>query len=47
MTPGSASLRLWARRVGWMVLLWAAGVAVLAVVALVFRVVMTFAGMTV
>jgi hypothetical protein len=47
MTPGSPSPRLWARRIGWMMLLWLAGVAVLAVVALIFRVVMNFAGMTV
>src|SRR5262249_17398411 len=47
MTPDSPLPRLWARRIGWMVLLWLAGVAVLAVVALIFRVVMNLAGMTV
>jgi Protein of unknown function (DUF2474) len=36
----------WARRLGWMVLLWTASVALLAVVALIFRVIMNFAGMT-
>lgn len=37
---------LWVRRVGWLVLIWVASVAVLGVVALVFRAVMTLAGMT-
>lgn len=35
-----------ARRFGWFVLLWAAGVVALAVVALLFRLLMTAAGLT-
>src|SRR5690625_966424 len=34
----------WARRVGWLVLLWAAGVATLGLVAWLIRVFMTWAG---
>ncbi|WP_073629337.1 DUF2474 domain-containing protein [Pseudoxanthobacter soli] len=37
---------LWVRRVGWLVLIWVASVAALGVVALVFRAVMSLAGMT-
>jgi hypothetical protein len=37
--------RLWAQRAGWMVLLWAGGVAALAVVAFVLRILMHAAGM--
>jgi hypothetical protein len=35
----------WLRRLGWMVLLWAGGVATLGVVALLLRVLMRAAGM--
>jgi hypothetical protein len=35
------------KRVGWLVLIWAASVAALAVVAALFRVVMNLAGLTV
>jgi hypothetical protein len=38
--------RRWLRRLGWLVLLWAASVALLAVVALIFRMIMNFAGLT-
>ncbi|RCS24153.1 DUF2474 domain-containing protein [Phyllobacterium salinisoli] len=38
---------LWLRRVGWLVLIWAASVAALAVVAGLFRMFMSFAGLTV
>jgi hypothetical protein len=37
----------WLRRVGWLVLIWAAGVLALGVVAMLFRILMTLAGMTV
>lgn len=36
---------LWLRRLGWLVALWTAGVAVLAAVALLLRLVMHAAGM--
>jgi len=39
------SLRLWARRMGWMVLIWAGSVAGLAVVAFLLRLVMKLSGM--
>ncbi|RUP08270.1 DUF2474 family protein [Hyphomicrobium sp.] len=35
----------WLRRIGWLVLLWIAGVATVAVVAIVIRVFMTAAGL--
>jgi hypothetical protein len=38
--------RLWVRNIGWLVLLWTASVAVLAIVALMLRVLMNLAGMT-
>jgi len=40
-----AGARLWLRRLGWLVALWAAGVAALAAVALLLRLVMHAAGM--
>jgi len=36
----------WRYRVGWFVALWAASVLTLAVVALIFRAIMTAAGLT-
>jgi hypothetical protein len=36
----------WLRRVGWLVLIWAAGVAALGVAATLFRVLMGVAGLT-
>ena len=36
----------WPRRVGWLVLIWSAGVAALAVVAVALRAVMSLAGLT-
>jgi hypothetical protein len=47
MNPSRDARGALARRVGWMVLLWTASVAVLAIVALIFRLVMKLAGMTV
>jgi len=38
--------RQWLRRVGWLVLIWVASVAALAAVALLFRLLMTLAGLT-
>ncbi len=37
--------RVWIRRLGWMLLLWAAGVAALAAIAFLIRLVMHAAGM--
>lgn len=39
--------QLWLRRVGWLVLIWGASVAALAAVAVVFRMMMGYAGLTV
>jgi len=47
MKPNNPPHRLWPRHVGWFVLLWTASVAVLAVVALILRMLMNLAGMTV
>jgi hypothetical protein len=44
--PPSAGAQTWFRRVGWLVLIWAASVLALGVVAGLFRAVMTFAGLT-
>lgn len=38
--------RLWLRRAGWLVLIWAASVAALGIAALAFRILMNFAGLT-
>ncbi len=38
--------KLWARRIGWLVLLWAASVAALGVVALILHALMSLAGLT-
>jgi len=35
----------WLRRIGWLVLLWAAGVATVGVAAIVIRIFMTAAGL--
>lgn len=37
----------WLRRLGWLVIIWTASVIVLAVVAMVFRLLIGMAGMTV
>lgn len=39
--------RKWLSRVGWLILIWAASVAALAVFALVLRAIMSVVGMTV
>lgn len=38
--------RLWWRRVGWLVLLWLAGVLTVGLIALLFRAVMAAVGLT-
>ena len=43
----SAGAQTWLRRVGWLVLIWAASVLALGVVAGLFRLVMNLAGLTV
>jgi len=43
----SAAGQMWLRRVGWLVLIWAASVLALGVVSGLFRVVMNLAGLTV
>lgn len=45
MTGPAAPQSRWWQRLGWLVLIWAASVAALAVVALGFRVLMRLAGM--
>jgi hypothetical protein len=42
----STEVRSWPRRLGWFVLIWATSVATLAVVAALFRMAMTLAGLT-
>jgi hypothetical protein len=44
--PLAASKSSWGRRVAWFVALWTVSVAGLALAALAFRVIMTFAGLT-
>lgn len=47
MKPNDSPHRMRLRHIGWLVLLWTASVAVLATVALIFRMLMNLAGMTV
>ncbi|MDL2402462.1 DUF2474 domain-containing protein [Rhizobium mayense] len=44
--PSVTSRRNWLRRLGWLVLIWAASVFALAIVAMVFRLLLSMAGMT-
>lgn len=46
MRTGRPERALWLRRVGWLVLIWAASIGALAAVALVFRLLMNLVGMT-
>ncbi len=45
-TPSQAPVS-WPKRIGWLVLIWAASVLALGAVALVFRFLMNLAGLTV
>lgn len=38
--------RLWLRRSAWLIAIWTGSVVALAIVAMLFRVVMSFAGLT-
>ena len=42
----SAEVRSWPRRFGWLVMIWTASVAALAVVAALFRMAMNLVGLT-
>jgi hypothetical protein len=42
----SSGTQTWLRRVGWLVLIWAASILALGVVAGLFRMLMTLAGLT-
>ena len=47
MSGGTRDRKLWLRRVGWLVLIWIGSVAALGIVAVLFRLLMNMAGMTV
>ncbi|ESY94384.1 DUF2474 domain-containing protein [Mesorhizobium australicum] len=47
MRSATDNRKKWLRRAGWLVLIWSASVAALAGVAVLFRVFMKFAGLTV
>ena len=44
--PNAPLHRVWARRIGWLLVIWIASVAALAIVATGIRALMHFAGMT-
>jgi hypothetical protein len=46
MTPNPTLHRVWARRIGWLFLIWIASVAALAIVATGVRMLMNLAGIT-
>jgi Protein of unknown function (DUF2474) len=46
MTPNAPLHRVWARRIGWLLLIWITSVAALAIVATGVRTLMNLAGMT-
>jgi hypothetical protein len=46
MRTEPAAQRSWPRRIGWLVAIWAASVAALGLVALLFRLLMSAAGLT-
>jgi hypothetical protein len=45
--PSATTGKDWLRRLGWLALIWIASVVALAVVAMLFRLIMGFAGLTV
>lgn len=45
--PASTERKPWLRRVGWLVLIWGASVTALGLLALIFRMIMSLAGLTV
>jgi hypothetical protein len=45
-SPLGSGHRLWARRLGWLILIWTASVAAVAVVAVLLRVLMNLTGLT-
>ncbi|HWL06674.1 MAG TPA: DUF2474 domain-containing protein [Xanthobacteraceae bacterium] len=47
MAADKPDRKLWPRRIGWLVLIWLASVAALAIVAVLFRLLMNMAGLTV
>ena len=47
MASDGQDRKLWPRRIGWLVLIWIASVGVLAIVAVLFRLLMNMAGLTV
>lgn len=47
MSDAPNDQKLWLRRVGWMVLIWSGSVVALAIAAVLFRLLMNMAGMTV
>ena len=46
MSAPSQAPNSWAKRIGWLILLWAAGVVTVGLVAVAFRVLMNLAGLT-
>jgi hypothetical protein len=46
-SPSGTGPALWVRRVGWLILIWTLSVAALAVVAVLLRAFMNFAGLSV
>jgi hypothetical protein len=47
MAAAARPRKPWLRRLGWMALIWMASVVTLAIVAMLFRLLMGFAGLTV
>jgi hypothetical protein len=45
-SPQGSGQRLWARRIGWFIVIWMVSVIALAVVAALLRTLMRFAGLT-
>jgi len=47
MRADMPSRKNWLSRIGWLILIWAASIAALAIVALLFRLLMGAAGLTI